>query len=108
LAATAQKPAPAGPGMGVGQTPTARMIAPSRFSINYCFNIIKLVVVQGVLSEPVSASFPVKQGKNREFSQYGGILSVLPPRNTLELRQFLSNFPTHKNREFKSLNREFF
>ena len=27
------------------------------------------VVVQGVSSEPVSAEFPVKQGKNREFSQ---------------------------------------
>ena len=27
------------------------------------------VAVQGVSSEPVSAEFPVKQGKNREFSQ---------------------------------------
>ena len=27
------------------------------------------MVVQGVSSEPVSPEFPVKQGKNREFSQ---------------------------------------
>ena len=67
-----------------------------------------LLAVQGVSSEPVSLEFPVKQGKNREFSQNRGILSVLISRKVLELRQFLSNFPTHKNREFKSLNREIF
>ncbi len=71
-----------------------------------------LLAVQAVWSEPVSAArapeFPVKQGKNREISQNRGIMSVLISRNVLELRQFLSNFPTYKNREFKSLNREIF
>jgi hypothetical protein len=66
------------------------------------------MAVQGVWSEPVSAEFPVKQGKNREFYQNWGILSVSISRTVLELRQFLSDFPTHKNREIKSLNREIF
>ncbi len=32
-------------------------------------NAVKALAVQGVSSEPVSPEFPVKQGKNREFSQ---------------------------------------
>ena len=64
------------------------------------------LAVEAVSSEPVSANFPVKQGKNREFFQCWGILSILIRSNTLELQQFLSNFPTHQNREFKLLNRE--
>ncbi len=38
---------------------------PARF---FC-DIKDSLVVQGVSSEPVSPEFPVKQGKNREFSQ---------------------------------------
>jgi hypothetical protein len=72
------------------------------------YNTQRQVAVQGVWSEPVSADFPVKQGKNREISQNWGVLSVLNLPNVLELRQFFSNFPTYKNREFKLLNRETF
>ena len=38
---------------------------PARF---FC-DIEDLLAVQAVWSEPVSPKFPVKQGKNREFSQ---------------------------------------
>ncbi len=65
------------------------------------------MVVQGVSSEPVSAEFPVKQGKNREFSQNHLLIRPIDPSNTLESRVFLVEFPKNRNREYFQRNREF-
>jgi hypothetical protein len=44
-----------------------------RLKFSFPCNIKDLLAVQGVLSEPVSPEFPVKQGKNREFSRISPI-----------------------------------
>jgi hypothetical protein len=38
-----------------------------------------MLAVQAVSSEPVSADFPVKQGINREFSQFSADFDILEP-----------------------------
>ncbi len=63
--------------------------------------------MQRVSSEPVSPEFPVKQGKNREFSRITLELGPRTRRNALIFLLFLAEFPKHWNREFKSQNREF-
>ncbi len=67
----------------------------------------KRVVVDAVSSEPVSAEFPVKQGKNREFSQNHPLIRPVGPSNTLVSLVFWVEFPKHRNREFFQRNREF-
>ncbi len=61
-----------------------------------------LMVVEAVLSEPVSAEFPVKQGKNREFFQNQAVLGRIGCSNELLSHVFLLEFPKHRNREFFS------
>ncbi len=51
---------------------------------------------------PVSADFPVKQGKNREFLQNHPLIRPIGPSNTLVSRIFSVEFPKHRNREFFS------
>ncbi len=65
------------------------------------------MAVQGVSSEPVSPEFPVKQGKNREFSQNQAMLGRIGCSNELLSRVFLLEFPKHRNREIFQPNREF-
>ncbi len=69
-------------------------------------NPLKLAV-QAVCSEPVSAEFPVKQGKNREFSQNHPIIGPIKPSNSLVSLVFWVEFPKLRNREFFWTNREF-
>ena len=59
------------------------------------------------MSEPVSVEFPVKQGKNREYSQNHPLIHPVGPSNRLVLQVFSVEFPKHRNREFFQLNREF-
>ncbi len=67
-----------------------------------------LLGVQAVYSEPVSADFPVKQGKYREFSR------LLPePRRfawskLLDSLVLFIDFPKQHHREFSKPNREIF
>ncbi len=65
------------------------------------------MAVEAVSSEPVSAEFPVKQGKNREFLQNHPKIRPVGPSNTLISRVFWVEFPKHRNREFFQRNREF-
>ncbi len=67
----------------------------------------KRVVVQAVSSEPVSAEFPVIQGKNREFSQNHSLIRPARLSNRLVSQVFSVEFPKHRNREFFWPNREF-
>ncbi len=64
------------------------------------------MAVQGVSSEPVSADFPVMQGKYREFSRFRPESGPSVPYKLLNYRAFLSKFPTRRNREFESRIRE--
>ncbi|MCH8154938.1 MAG: hypothetical protein IH786_06695 [Proteobacteria bacterium] len=66
-----------------------------------------MLAVQGVSSEPVSPEFPVKQGKNREFSQNQAVMGRIGCSNELLSHVFLVEFPKHRNREFFQPNREF-
>ncbi len=66
-----------------------------------------MLAVQGVSSEPVSPEFPVKQGKNREFSQNQAVLGRIGCSNELLSHVFLLEFPKHRNREIFQPNREF-
>ncbi len=63
--------------------------------------------MDAVWCEPVSAEFPVKQGKNREFSQNHPIIRPIGPSNRLVSLVLLVEFPKHRNREFFQGNREF-
>ncbi len=65
------------------------------------------MVVDAVSSEPVSGEFPVKQGKNREFSRNHPIIRPIGPSNTLVSLVFCVEFPKHRNREYFQRNREF-
>ncbi len=65
------------------------------------------MAVQGVSSEPVSADFPVKQGKNREFLRITPESGPRTRGNALIFPLFLVEFPTRRNREFFQPNREF-
>ncbi len=60
-----------------------------------------------VSSEPVSDEFPVKQGKNREYSQNHPLIRPVGPSNRLVLLVFSVEFPKHRIREFFQLIREF-
>jgi hypothetical protein len=64
------------------------------------------VVVQGVSSEPVSPDFPVKQGKNREFSRIWPADRRLTWSKRLDFRNFSAKFPKRRNREIIYPNRE--
>ncbi len=53
-----------------GKTPqTLVSYAASSILVRFFREETDLLAVQAVSSEPVSAEFPVKQGKNREFSR---------------------------------------
>ncbi len=67
----------------------------------------KWVVVQAVSSEPVSADFPVIQGKNREFSENQAVMDRIRCSNQLISHVFLIEFPKHRNREIFQPNRKF-
>ncbi len=66
------------------------------------------MVEDAVSSEPVSAEFPVKQGKNREFSRNHPKICPIRPSNTLVSLVFWVEFPEHRNREYFHRNREFY
>ena len=55
-------------GPAQGPRTAANRTGSSNPALFFC-DIKDLLAVQGVSSEPVSPEFPVKQGKNREFSQ---------------------------------------
>ncbi len=69
---TAERPRSPGPARAAARRQGLRTAANRTGSSNpalfFC-DIKDLLAVQGVSSEPVSPEFPVKQGKNREFSQ---------------------------------------
>jgi hypothetical protein len=107
-AANAASPGPAqnlcrreGPQRAANRTPSSN---PTRFLCD----INDLLAVQGVRSEPVSADFPVKQGKNREISRITPESGPRALHNALIFLLFLAEFPTRWNREFFGRNRELF
>ena len=55
-----------------GPRTAANRAGSSNPAVFFC-DIKDLLAVQGVPSEPVSAEFPVKQGKNREFQRIWAI-----------------------------------
>ena len=89
---------------GPGQTPRNRGVSATSF---YGPRFAEMrVVVQAVCSEPVSAEFPVKQGKNREFSQNHPLIRPVGRSNRLVSLVFSVEFPKRRNREFFQRNRE--
>ncbi len=63
------------------------------------------MVVQAVCCEPVSPEFPVKQGKNREFSRNRPKMASIWRSNDLISQGYLTEFPTKRNREIFRPNR---
>ena len=76
------------------------------FPKNLFYNNDLWLVVQAVRSEPVSTEFPVKQGKNREFSRISPSKSPNHACNILKSYRFLAQFPKKHNRENFPPNRE--
>ena len=61
-----------------------------------------MLAVQAVSSEPVSAEFPVKQGKNREFFQNQAVLGRVGCSNELLSHVFLFESPKRRNGIFSA------
>ncbi len=72
VAENAERPRSLGPACAAarrqGPRTAANRTGSSNPAVFFC-DIKDLLAVQGVSSEPVSPEFPVKQGKNREFSR---------------------------------------
>ncbi len=69
--------------------------------------VVEIMAVDAVCSEPVSAEFPVKQVKNREFSQNHPLIRPVGRSNRLGSQVFSVEFPKRRNRELFQRNREF-
>ena len=67
----------------------------------------EVVAVDAVSIEPVSADFPVNQGKYREISRITPESDPRALRSALIFLLFFANFPKRHNREFSESNREF-
>jgi len=59
-----------------------------------------LMVVDAVLSEPVSADFPVKQGKYREFCQTRQLSRIRMPNKSLVFGKELLNSLQRETRRY--------
>ena len=69
---------------------------------------MKRLAVGAVSGETVAAEFPVRQGKNREFSRNHPFIRPIVPSNALVSLVFWVDFPKHRNRDFFQRNREFY